>query len=255
VSWVTGTDIVHFDKASTVANNKVKIAFTTDVCGAGKTFSVVPYGEMFGILEGVSVNGVPYEGSDCSFTIDLEANTNYLIEYELKSDVTDVSSWFNIDATEGCSSNDHYKYDILFPAQVTNISSISEEYSINSISFEGATPPTLHLTTSSFTANLYVPDANYNDYASAYWPYVNPYRLPGTTITNAQREQKTLSGRNAYAKYDFVGGCYNDINMVVAMKFASELPAHNFKSSLIGNKAYFIFGDILYKRKLICVNN
>ena len=84
-----------------------------------------------------------------------------------------------------------------------------------------------------------------NDYASAYWPYVNPYRLPGTTITNAQREQKTLSGRNAYAKYDFVGGCYNDINMVVAMKFASELPAHNFKSSLIGNKAYFIFGDNL----------
>lgn len=168
VSWVVSGDTVHFDKAGATVNNKVKLAFTTDVCGAGKTFSVVPDGMMFGILEGVSVNGVPYEGSDCSFSIDLEANTNYLIEYELKSDVTDVSNWFNIDEAEGCSSNDHYKYDILFPAQVTNISSLHEEGSINSILFEGATPPTLHLTTSSFTANLYVPDANYNDYASAY---------------------------------------------------------------------------------------
>lgn len=168
VSWVTGTNIVHFDKISTVANNKVKIAFTTDACGAGKSFYVVLDGQMFGILEGVSVNGVPVIASDCSISIDLEANTNYLIEYELKSDVTDVSNWFNIDADEGCSSSVHYKYDILFPAQVTNISSLNEENSINSILFEGATPPTLHLTTSSFTVNLYVPDANYNDYASAY---------------------------------------------------------------------------------------
>lgn len=168
VSWVTGTNIVHFDKISTVANNKVKLAFTTNVCGAGKSFPVVPDGAMFGILDGIIINGVPHEGSDCSFSIELEANTNYLIEYELKSDVTDVSGFFNIDAEEGCSSSDHYMYDILFPAQVTNISSLNEEYSINSILFEGATPPTLHLTTSSFTTNLYVPDANYNDYASAY---------------------------------------------------------------------------------------
>jgi hypothetical protein len=33
--------------------------------------------------------------------------------------------------------------------------------------------------------------------------------------------------------------------MVVAMKFASEAPGINYNSSLIGNKAYFIFGDNL----------
>ena len=84
-----------------------------------------------------------------------------------------------------------------------------------------------------------------NDYANNFWPYVNPLRLPGITVTNAPREKKGLSGRSAYAKYDFVGGTYSNINMVVAMKFASESPGIGFYSSLTGNKAYFIFGNNL----------
>ena len=79
------------------------------------------------------------------------------------------------------------------------------------------------------------------DYASLYWPFVNYYRLPGTTITNAPREEKDLSGNKALAKYDFVGGAYSDINMVVTMQFASENQNIGFSSSLIGNKGYFIF--------------
>ena len=71
-----------------------------------------------------------------------------------------------------------------------------------------------------------------NDYGKSYWPYANPLRLPGTTITNAPREKKGLSDKNALAKYDFVGGCYNDINMVAVMKFASESTGINFNSSL-----------------------
>ena len=84
-----------------------------------------------------------------------------------------------------------------------------------------------------------------NDYGKSYWPYANPLRLPGTTITNAPREKKGLSDKNALAKYDFVGGCYNDINMVAAMKFASESTGINFNSSLEGNKAYFVFENCL----------
>ncbi len=179
VSWVVSGDTVHFDKAGATVNNKVKLAFTTDVCGAGKSFSVVPDGAMFGILDGLIINGVPYAGSDCSFSIELEANTNYLIEYELKSDVTDVSDLFNIDATEGCSSNEHYKYDILFPAQVTNISGLHEEDSINSILFESATPPTLFLSSSSIAFNVYAPAASISAYESAFASQteVNVYTL------------------------------------------------------------------------------
>ena len=82
------------------------------------------------------------------------------------------------------------------------------------------------------------------DYASLYWPYVNFYRLPGTTVTNAPRIQKNVDGTKTVGKYDFVGGTYIDINMVVAMKFASELSLLGFNSSLEGNKAYFVFEDI-----------
>ena len=83
-----------------------------------------------------------------------------------------------------------------------------------------------------------------NDYASSYWPYINYYRLPGTTISNAPREAKVVNGKNTLGKYDFVGGAYMDINMVVAMKFASELSLCGFSSSLVGNKGYFIFDNI-----------
>ena len=84
-----------------------------------------------------------------------------------------------------------------------------------------------------------------NDYANSYWPYVNPYRLPGTTVTNAPREKKSLNEKNGLAKYDFEGGTYSKINMVAVMKFASESPKINFFSSLEGNKAYFIFENCL----------
>ena len=98
---------------------------------------------------------------------------------------------------------------------------------------------------------------NPNDYANSYWPYVNLYRLPGTTITKAPREPKELSGNNALAKFDFVGGTYSDKNMVVAMKFTTDNPGVQFYSSLIGNKAYFIFENVLgfFGNNISCDDN
>ena len=91
---------------------------------------------------------------------------------------------------------------------------------------------------------------NVNDYASNYWKNVNYYRLQGTTVTNAKRVEKGYSGQNSLAKYDFVGGAYSKLNMVAAMTFASESPKIGFNSTLVGNKAYFVFGE-----KLICLGN
>ena len=82
------------------------------------------------------------------------------------------------------------------------------------------------------------------DYANSYWPYANYYRLPGTTVTKAPRKEIVLYDNKTLAKYDFVGGTYFDVNMVVAMKFASGNTNVNFNSSLIGNKAYFIIENI-----------
>ena len=82
------------------------------------------------------------------------------------------------------------------------------------------------------------------DYASLYWPYINYYRLPGTTITTAPREEKDMFGINTFSKYHFVGGVYSDINMVAVMQLESDNSLVYFKSSLIGNKAYFVFENI-----------
>ena len=89
-----------------------------------------------------------------------------------------------------------------------------------------------------------------NDYASYFWQNVNHYRLPGTTISNAPRENKNTEGKDSLNIYDFIGGVYYDNNMVVAMKFASENKNNGFNSSLVGNKGYFLFDNVL-----ICLGN
>lgn len=91
---------------------------------------------------------------------------------------------------------------------------------------------------------------NVNDYALNYWKYINYYRLQGTTVTTAKREEKRFSGLETLTKYDFVGGTYTNLNLVAAMQFGSESPSLGFTSTLVGNKAYFIFGE-----QLICLGN
>jgi len=84
-----------------------------------------------------------------------------------------------------------------------------------------------------------------DDYASLFYQNVNPYRLPGTTVTTAPREPSSLSGKRALAKFDFVGGTSNGQSMVAAMALNGSNPGANFTSSLIGYKAYFFSENIL----------
>ena len=91
---------------------------------------------------------------------------------------------------------------------------------------------------------------NVNDYAFNYWPYINHYRLPGTTVTKAKREEKRFTGTETLTNYDFVGGTYANSNMVTAMQFESSSQSLGFTSTLIGNKAYFVFGE-----QLVCLGN
>ena len=91
---------------------------------------------------------------------------------------------------------------------------------------------------------------NVNDYASNYWKNINHYRLQGTTVTKAIRQETNLSGLNTLTKYDFVGGAYSVLNMVAGMQFGSESPNIGFTSTLVGNKAYFTFEE-----NLICLGN
>jgi hypothetical protein len=167
VSWVTGTDTVHFDKsAPVVANNKVKIAFTTDACGEGKSFNLVSESGLINNINSLTVNGEPFTPPSCggSYELQLEANTDYLIEYELNDGVTDVSNWFALQAAEGCSST-WVNYDILFPAQVTTIGAVGQK--VGNIIFEETTPPTTFSLESDFSYGIYVHDSAVNTYKTA----------------------------------------------------------------------------------------
>lgn len=163
VSWVTGTDTVHFDKSAAV-NNKVKLAFTTDSCAVGKTFSVASDGGFIGNLNGITVNGEPLTPSGSDISLQLANNTEYLIEYDLKDDFTNVGYYFDINPAMGCSS-ELYTYDILFPAQVTNIGGLNA--SVGNIILEETTPPTLYSSLSGFGSGIYVPTESVNAYKSA----------------------------------------------------------------------------------------
>jgi len=87
-----------------------------------------------------------------------------------------------------------------------------------------------------------------NDYGQEFWNNANKLRLSGTTVTTKPRKEKTWSGLNSLANYDFVGGTYFGTNMVNVMEFGSNISTIDFNSTLIGKKAYFSFNEIL-----ICV--
>ena len=167
VSWVTGTDTVHFDKtAPVVANNKVKIAFTTDACGVGKRINLTPHMEVVSNIDSLTVNGEPFTPGGSDSYLNLAANTDYLIEYELKDGVTDVDNWFALTPAEGCSSVEIH-YDLLFPSQVNEINGLNN--SINSMILELETPPTVTFYDSDISniVGIYVPDSAVNAYKSA----------------------------------------------------------------------------------------
>lgn len=170
VSWVTGTDTVHFDKsAPVVANNKVKIAFTTDACSGGKQINLTPNISVVSNINSLTVNGEPLTPGSSDAYLDLAANTDYLIEYELKDGVTDVDNWFAITPAEGCTST-MINYDILFPSQVNNIDGLQN--AINNMILESETPPTVTFNDSDITdiVGIYVPNSAVNTYKSAsFW--------------------------------------------------------------------------------------
>ncbi len=90
-----------------------------------------------------------------------------------------------------------------------------------------------------------------NDYTPQFWHNVNKYRLPGTTVTTAPRDQTlNINQNNTLSQYDFVGGTSLGNSLVAAMQFESStakmesaINATKFVSTLNGKKAWFVFDN------------
>ena len=180
VSWVVSGDTVHFDKTSPVppvVNTKVKLAFTSDSCAAEKDWYVCTSTHILNYVNSITVNDTPLQPTGSGARITMDANTSYLTEYDLKENVTNVEEQFNIEAAMGCESAP-LKYDLLFPAQVTAIYSLSEN-SISKLIFESTIPIDFGGSFSSNMPEIYVPDSAVNTYKSAsYWSGVSSHIHP-----------------------------------------------------------------------------
>lgn len=92
-----------------------------------------------------------------------------------------------------------------------------------------------------YTANgmtyLYTDDLGH--YADAFWPTVDPYRLPGTTVDSVPRAN--AQGRNYTSAFDAVGFAELD-GCGAAMMHLAQDPRHG-GSTLQAKKSWFLLGD------------
>lgn len=82
---------------------------------------------------------------------------------------------------------------------------------------------------------VYLYNGDLGHYSQHYWPTVNPYRLPGTTVVNEERED---GSGEVTLKSAFVGATQLDNRYAtVAMDF------NNWNDSLFAQKSWFVLGD------------
>lgn len=85
----------------------------------------------------------------------------------------------------------------------------------------------------------------YNDdlqhYSEGYWPTINPYRLPGTTVDNLER--KDGEGWNILSRKSFVGGV-----SLFERYGAAGMDLEGYNSTLNAKKSWFMFDN-----EIICL--
>lgn len=83
-------------------------------------------------------------------------------------------------------------------------------------------------------------------YSGGYWPTVDPYRLPGTTVTKTLLEDGAGAGR--LSSRDFVGGAVLH-NKYGAIAMELEDVVHEF-GGLTGRISWFLLGD-----RIVCLGS
>jgi hyaluronate lyase len=81
----------------------------------------------------------------------------------------------------------------------------------------------------------YLYNADQQHYSDAYWPTVDPYRLPGTTVDVRTRAASSNNGERGSS--DWVGGAGNGTNAVVGMDYK------DVGSPLTAKKSWFLLDD------------
>lgn len=172
VSWVTGTDVVHFDKtAPVVVNDKVMMAWHS-LSNEPSGKDIVLWNGGASIEPAELFNSLTINNVDVMSTIDASGtlhnystpDTDYLVKYELIADTT-ITDIFSGDLGGGWGSSAD-NVDFLVPSQVTQIDDVPSN--IGNLVIEAATPPTVSINWSAIPdVNIFVPDNAVNTYKAA----------------------------------------------------------------------------------------
>ena len=170
VSWVTGTDAVHFDKAAPATNDKVMMAFQSTTAGKDIVLwnggASVPPTDLFTDL---TVNDVDVMSSlDAGGTLIsyTQANTTYVARYGLIDDsqITDI---FSGDLGGGWGSTPE-SVEFFVPSTVTEISSLPQN--TGTLVIDNDDPSNLVISvdwSGTNINNIYVPDSSVSDWQTA----------------------------------------------------------------------------------------
>lgn len=172
VSWVTGIDAVHFDKAAPADLSKVMMAFQSTTAGKDVVLwnggASVPPTDLFTDL---TVNDVDVMGlldAGATLTSYTEPDTTYVVKYGLLAEqITDI---FSGDLGGGWGSSVG-SIEFFVPSSVSSIESLPGN--TGTLVIDNETVPSISIDFSGMNSiNLYVPDnavSAYQTALGAYW--------------------------------------------------------------------------------------
>ena len=173
VSWVTGTDAVHFDKAAPATNDKVMFVFntlSTDLPGGDITLwnsgASVPPTDLFTDLTINDVDVMSDLDAGGTLTSYTQANTTYVTKYGLINDST-ISDIFATNLGGGWGSNPR-GIDFFVPSSVSSIEALPEN--TEALVIDNDDPSNLVISvdwSGTNINNIYVPDSSVSDWQSA----------------------------------------------------------------------------------------
>ena len=170
VSWVTGTDAVHFDKTAPATNDKVMMAF---VASDGNKDIVlwnggasIPPTDLFTDLTVNDVDVMSDVDAGATLTSYTQANTTYVVKYGLIND-SEITDIFSGDLGGGWGSTPE-SVEFFVPSSVTEIVSLPNNANLLVIDNDDPSNLVISVDWSGTTINnIYVPDSSVSDWQSA----------------------------------------------------------------------------------------
>lgn len=172
VSWVVNGDTVHFDKGESTVNDKIMMAFSSNITGNDILLVNLGSTEPTTYFTSITLNDVEVlslvnsSGVLNNYSV---ANTDYLAKYDVKEAY--YNSIFEYFASNLGVLGSSDGVEILIPSQITAVGNMP--LNITKLVIEATTPPTTSMGTSGYEdlQGIYVPDDSVSTYKTVWYNF------------------------------------------------------------------------------------